>query len=172
MSGTRPADCTAVNEPEDGCAPAVAGRRPDDSGFTLIELMVSLSIIALVGTFALSAQVAATRATREQSNRQVAAQLLARELDSVRGLGGSTALELEPTDNQQVNGLSLDITRTIDTCWQVLSANGTTPTCGATELPDSAEMARVVVTVSWLEGNRTQTQSGAVTINADPVFPA
>jgi Tfp pilus assembly protein PilV len=132
--------------------------------------MVSLLIISLVGTFAVALQMATSRATRTESNRQVADQLLGRELDKARGLGGSAATSLDPDNAVQVNGLNLDVSRTVATCWQVLSADGRTPTCTAVQTTGSAAMAHVVVTVSWLEGDKTYAQSGDLTVNADPVF--
>jgi prepilin-type N-terminal cleavage/methylation domain-containing protein len=146
------------------------GRRSGDAGFTLVELMVSLFIVSLVGMFATTMQISSSRATRTESNRQVAAQLVTRELDAVRGLGGSQAQDLDPDSTTQINGLNLEVTRTVDTCWQVISADGKTPTCAATQAAGSAEMDHVVVTVSWVESGKTYTQSGDVTVNADPVF--
>lgn len=147
--------------------PAAAGWRRDE-GFTLAELMVSLMVVALVGTFAASAHLASLRATRVESDRQVAAQLLTRELDRVRGMGGSAAAE---SRTEQISGLAFGVDRTVVTCWQVLSTDGRTPTCAATEAAGSAEMVHVVVAVSWRDGERTYTQRGDVTVNADPVFP-
>jgi prepilin-type N-terminal cleavage/methylation domain-containing protein len=141
-----------------------------DSGFTLVELMVSLFVVALVGTFAAALQMATSHATRVEANRQVAGQLLARELDTVRGLGGSGASSLDPDSTVQVNGLNLEVTRSVTTCWQVLSVDGKTPTCAVVQTTGSAEMEHVVITVSWLDGDKTYAQSGNVTVNADPVF--
>jgi hypothetical protein len=132
--------------------------------------MVSLVIISLLGTFAAALQMATSSAIRTESNRQVADQLLGRELDKARGLGGSAATSLDPDSTVQVNGLNLEVSRAVATCWQVLSADGKTPTCTAVQTVGGAEMARVVVTVSWLEGDKTYAESGALTVNADPVF--
>lgn len=151
---------------------AAAGGWSDDSGFTLIELMVSLFVVALVGTFAMSLQMATSSVARTEANRQIAAQLLARELDKVRGLGGLGAAAIEPDTTEQINGVDFAVARTVDTCWQLLSADGKTPTCLVGALLGSAEMAHVVITISWLERDKTYTQSGDVTINADPAFPA
>ncbi|WP_433303982.1 PilW family protein [Actinoplanes sp. CA-030573] len=153
---------------------AEGGGHLRDAGFTLVELMVALSVTALVGTFALSAQLANSRATRTEANRQVAAQVLARELDKARGLGGTVAAtDLAGTDTQQVNALELQVTRTVDTCFQIVGAGGTTScTTAAAQPAGSAEMEHVTITVAWQEGAQTFSQSGDILINADPVFPS
>ena len=148
--------------------PAVPG---GDDGFTMIELMVSLFIVALVGTFAAALQMASSRAVRTQADRQIAAQLVTRELEKARGMGGDAAAGLDPSESQQINGLTFQLTRTVDPCWQTLSADGKTLTCTGTQVSGSQEMAHVVIVVSWAEGDKTATQSGDVTLNPDPVFP-
>ncbi|MFC3383680.1 type IV pilus modification PilV family protein [Couchioplanes azureus] len=160
-----------MNEAADHGANA-AGGRPDDAGFALLELMMAMFVVGLVGTFTASLQLISLATTRAEANRQVAAQLVSGELDRLRGLGGKEAAKEPPVSNPVINGLEFEMTTSVTPCWQVLTPGDTTPECVDHSQPGSAEMARVLVTVTWPEGGGMRSQRGDAMINAEKAIPS
>jgi prepilin-type N-terminal cleavage/methylation domain-containing protein len=67
-----------------------------DDGFTLIEMLMALGLIAIVSAYALAFHVSTLSTGRTQANRQVAAQLVSQALDRAQRDGGAAVLANPP----------------------------------------------------------------------------
>lgn len=154
--GLRSRDCRLRPRPAPG----------RDDGFTMIELMVSLTILALVSAaFAYGLQLAMS-VTREDRARVQASNLAARELEIVRNEFGSSktapntiAATSSVTNPHQLPGgsagqpLDLDGTKftVVRTVEWLPAGSGTSPCDGGSAV--TYPSLGVNVRVSWLENN-------------------
>jgi prepilin-type N-terminal cleavage/methylation domain-containing protein len=142
-----------------------------DGGFTLIEAVVALALIGLVTAWATSFHISSLRVTREQANRQVAAQMSSRALDTARKTGGAALLASPPSPViVQVNGVAFTQQWTVTQCRQV-SPGGDCATVAPA--PGIAELVKVVVSVQWSDGGRILAQRTAALLSSamsDPTF--
>jgi prepilin-type N-terminal cleavage/methylation domain-containing protein len=123
-----------------------AGRwpvRPDDAGFSLVEVIVAISLMAVVmsamGTFYVSSLVT----TSAQSGRQAAMQLATDALERARALPVTTVEAGLPNEVKTVDGVPYTQTWQVATC---RLSSGACVTTGSTH-----PYLRVTVTVSWTE---------------------
>lgn len=96
----------------------LARRRPApqhaDEGFTLIEVLVALTIFAIVSAAAVIALVAGVRAGNDSNDRVTAAQVAQQEVDRARALPApSLAASPDATRTTVLGGKSFSVTRTI-----------------------------------------------------------
>jgi prepilin-type N-terminal cleavage/methylation domain-containing protein len=141
-----------------------------DDGFTLLEMIVAVALIGMVGAFAIRFQVSSLSVTREQADREVAAQLASEALDSDRAIGGSALLSAPPPNRTvTVNGITFTQTQSVTTCRQV-SPGG--PCTSNPPAPGVAELARVVVTVQWSAAGYPRSEKAAGLISAAAYEPA
>ncbi|MPZ69634.1 MAG: DNRLRE domain-containing protein [Actinobacteria bacterium] len=123
----------------------IARRRAGgEAGVTLIELMIALTIFAVVSSGVAIAMGSALGLTRNNRNRSVAANLAATEMDIVR----STKFESLPLTDVETKKTITDVEYTIlrQTAW--VSKDGTSGVCSP---PEGTALAflRVFVTVTW-----------------------
>jgi type II secretory pathway pseudopilin PulG len=147
---------------------AVAAGR-SDSGATLVEMLVALGLVALVASFSLTFQISSMSTMRTQADRQVAAQLASRALDTVRTTSATALLSSPPAPRvETVNQLEFTQRWSITPCRQRVPASGCTEPGPA---PGTAEMVRVVVTVQWGDSGRTLTEQAAALVGSASVEP-
>ncbi len=127
-------------------------RRRDDDGFTIAEVMVALLIFALMSTGSIFATISMLQITRDARNRQVAANLAAQEIDTVRSYSDATAVVDRAFDPPAQNGTDFHVDRTVS--WQSIPV-GDDEGDGCTLVP-MRYVASVTVTVTW-HGMRSET---------------
>ncbi|MCL2091420.1 MAG: prepilin-type N-terminal cleavage/methylation domain-containing protein [Micrococcales bacterium] len=126
-------------------------RRRDD-GFTITEVMAALLIFALMSTGSIFATMSMLQITRDARNRQVAANLAAQEIDTVRSYADATAVVDRAFDPPAQNGTEFHVDRAVS--WQSIPV-GDDEGEGCTLAP-MRFVAAVTVTVTW-KGMRPQT---------------
>jgi type II secretory pathway pseudopilin PulG len=135
-------------------------------------MLVSLGLIGMVGAVALSFLVASSVTTREQANRQAAAQLASRSVDTARALGGAQLLAAPPpTASTTVNGVAFTTELAVTLCRQ--STPGAACSTTVPAAPGIAELVHVAVDVRWQEGPEVRHERAAILLNAaviDPTF--
>lgn len=166
----RPAAAAALRP---GCGGRTAPFPPADGGFTLVEMVVAIGLIATIATSATTLHITSMAVAREQADRQVAAQMVSRALDTARSRGGAALLASPPpTLTVQVNGISFRQRWSVTRCWRA-PAGGDCTTADAG--PGIAELTRVVVTVEWTDAGVERAEHTAALVSAavvDPAFPA
>ncbi len=144
-----------------------------DDGFTLLELLLSVGLIGLVGAFAIAFHTSSLSVTRQQANREVAAQLASEALDRARATGGAAVLARgHGAATRTVNGIRFSEEWTASPCTQA-APGGVCTTAPA--VPGALELARVVVTVRWSEAGGVRSERVAALVSAaesEPVFPS
>lgn len=130
---------------------------------TIIELMIALTIFAVVTAGVAVAMGSALGLTRNNRNRSVAANLAAEEMDVVRSTNFTSLALTDVTKTRTVDGVNYSILR--QTAW--VSKDGTGGVCSP---PAGTALAflKVLVTVTWpnMQGVRPVTSE---TILAPPV---
>jgi type II secretory pathway pseudopilin PulG len=87
------------------------GRRPNDTGFGLLELVVAISLLSL-SVLALTLQMSsAMTVSRNNRNRSIAANLASREMDLVRSAKFSTLPLGLTTSAYPLDGVTYTIKR-------------------------------------------------------------
>jgi prepilin-type N-terminal cleavage/methylation domain-containing protein len=142
------------------------GVRPgaDDAGFTLLEVLVSMGVVVVVSAFALLFHVSSMSTVRGESNRQVAAQLVAEALDEAQATGGAALATATPQPvGTTVNDVTFTRTWSVEVCRQITPGGACTVAAPAAGV---AELVRVVVAVSWQESGAERTERSAVLLAA------
>ncbi len=122
-------------------------RKPSsDAGFTLVEVVVATTLIAVVMTALTSFFISTLQVTNLQGNQQTAAQLATDGVEMARALPGTTLLGNPPSDPTPLerHGVLFGRTWSVSACWQPLAGGN----CGA-QVAGYVPFLRVVVTVSW-----------------------
>jgi prepilin-type N-terminal cleavage/methylation domain-containing protein len=114
----------------------------NETGMTLIELVVAMMVFALISVALAYSMLAALRATGNSRGRVVAANLAAQEIDLVRSVDNVFNL-LDDSRQQTIDGITYTVSR--DTGW--VNSSGGDDSCGAGS--GSLQYKRVNVTVSW-----------------------
>jgi prepilin-type N-terminal cleavage/methylation domain-containing protein len=142
---------------------AVRGRRAtarDDSGMTIIELLVAIVVFAVVASGVAVAMGSSLDLARNNRNRSVSANLASLEMDKVRSADFTTLAPGLVTSTRIVDGVGYTIER--DSEW--VSQNATT---GACDSPSGSKPAylRVTVEVRWpnMSGARPVTSQTILT---------
>jgi hypothetical protein len=131
--------------------------------------MVSLAIVGIVAVSGTMFQISSLRLVRTAANRQVAAQMVTRALDTARAAGGATVLASPPaTATVQLNGVTFTERWTVTLCRQAVAGGGCATVPAA---PGTAELAKVVVSVQWPEGGGVRTQQTAALLSAAATEP-
>ena len=123
----------------------VAGRRSTtESGMTLLELVVAMSIMALMMTGIAATVGSGFTLVRNNRNRDVAANLASQEMDTVRELASSSFTSLAPAvTTQRVGGVPYTVNRELT--W--VADNASNGPCDAPN--QSPQVVRVHVWVDW-----------------------
>ena len=121
-----------------------------EAGFTLIEVLVSALLVALIASAAATALVSTAHTSADQRFRSQADGLATQDQERLRGLS-----------DQQLESLTQSRTSTVDgTTFTVQSTSTYEDTSGATSCHSTAAAYyRIVSTVSWSEGFSGQTGS-------------
>lgn len=128
----------------------------DESGMSLIELVVAISIFAIVMTGVAATLAAGLALTRTNQHRSVAANLASQEMDTIRASDFSSLVDRSVTQN--VGGITYTIYRSLT--WVAHNAsNG--PCDGVNTAP---EVLRVHVGVDWPR------RRGAAIVTSDSVI--
>jgi prepilin-type N-terminal cleavage/methylation domain-containing protein len=145
--------------PEDGAAvppsggPAVSrrrlwrtARRRADEGFGLVEMLVSMTILALVMLTMAGQLGAVLKVARNNRNRSVAANLAGREMDIVRNLDFPTlsAQIGQTVSTATVDAFDYTVTRTLE----LISQTSTSGACDGGS-GNSPAFVRVSIAVTW-----------------------
>src|SRR5882762_5123380 len=154
---------------EELCVPAVqsSGRSRRDKGFTLVESMVAMGILAVIATAAAAMLMHALGVTGSDRQRVRAASLAAQEIERVRGL-----MQSNPSAIAQSDG-----SRTATTISPTLFTLTADPVVSGTpyHLVDSGEWTsassynslKLTVTATWndMRGIKPVVNSSILTIN-------
>lgn len=137
--------------------------RRDSGGFTLLELVVAMSILSLL-MLGLAATIGgALTVVRNNRNRSVAANLASQELDIVRETIASSFTSLAPAiTTQLVGGVPFTVNRELT--W--VSKNATNGPCDAAN--QTPQVLRVHVWVDW-PARRGVPPASADTVLTPPV---
>ncbi len=142
----RPVDSLTVNWRERRVSGRVErGVERGDDGFTLIEVVVSLVIFAILASAAIAMVLTALQVGRSNRARVVAAQLASRQIEEVRGMRTQdipTGVTTLP--NVTTSGTTFHISQNAD----YVNSNGTANACDS---PSGASLGykQVSVTVTW-----------------------
>ena len=113
-------------------------------GLTIIELMVALTVFAVVMTAVAAMLSASLLTTANNRNRSVASNLAAQEMEVVRATSFTSLPVGQVTSNQVVDGVLFTVTR--DSEW--VSQNADSGACDG-ESGQALAFLRVDVTVTW-----------------------
>lgn len=138
---------------------------PDDSGMTLIELIVAMSLFLVLITSSMSVLLVALRTTEVNRDRVAAANLAGREIEILRGQfngasRGPGTVSIGPVDNQNpltgaagspvvLDNVSYKVTRTAQ--WTTVGATTVSACDDGTN--DELAFLRVNVKVTWSRDN-------------------
>jgi prepilin-type N-terminal cleavage/methylation domain-containing protein len=132
------------------------------AGFTLIEVLVTALIVALLGTATATALITSSHAAGDERLRSQADSLSSQDLERLRGLSDA-----------QLNGLSQHRTVTFNgTPFTIQSTSGYLDTTGAnTCTSTSVAYYKITSTVTWPEGysNRTDLKVSDESVLSRPV---
>lgn len=136
---------------------SVRVRAPDDTGFTLIEVMVALAIVAIALVPLLRLHLMSLDATIWAQDYTTAVMLAQKTMTekmapipSERGLGERKSGELEPGEE---NG-NFDEPAYARYQWHTLIGEQEELTLG--EIAQPLEMQRIQVTITWEDGQRSR----------------
>lgn len=115
-----------------------------ESGVTIIELLIAMTIFAIVASGVAVGMGSALGLTRNNRNRSVAANLAAKEMDVVRSIKFESLPISYVVRTETVDSVAYEIARDVD--W--VTRDGTDGVCSP---PSGTSLAflRVVVTVTW-----------------------
>jgi len=121
-----------------------------EGGFTLIEVLVSALLVALIATAAAKALVTTAHTSADQRLRSQADGLATQDQERLRGLSDTQLASLSQSHPSTVDG----------TTFTVQSTSAYEDTTGATSCSSTAAAYyRIVSTVSWTEGFNNQAAS-------------
>jgi prepilin-type N-terminal cleavage/methylation domain-containing protein len=146
-----------------------------DGGFTLAEVLIALTLIGVVGSFAVGFQVNSMSIAREQADRQAAAQLLAQGVDEARKTGGAALLAepalAAPTPTRLYVGRT-EFRRAWTAAACVRDAGvSCSPAALAAARPGVPRLARVQVTVTWQDADDLRSEQAVALLNAETAEP-
>jgi prepilin-type N-terminal cleavage/methylation domain-containing protein len=119
-----------------------------DAGFTLIEVIVSTSLITVVMAALTLSITSLRRVSGVQSGQQTAARLATDGVEAARALTAADLLATPPSDAAQPrrDGVAYARTLSVTRCWQPPGGGD----CGA-QASGYVPFLRVAVTVTWPE---------------------
>ncbi len=139
-----------------------AGGREEEAGVTLVEVLVSMALLAVIGTVTAAGLTAALKATADSRDRIVAANLAAQQMDILRTVRNDE-LQAETTTTYQQVGQT---TFTIDTVTAWTVGRSEAEACTAFAHSNGGlgrRFLEVNVEVSWPRlGNRQPVRSSSI----------
>lgn len=158
-----------------------------EEGFTLIEVMVAISVVAIVLAATTSWLVTATRTTNHQRMTQAAARVVTQHSDALHDLGPAQLFDQAGTATISDGSAEFVVTTVVDDCFAVVP-NADDPSVnfddgisacltGAGAAPEhSVHYFMVSITAKWDDPTCESTCSYSETIvmngDVDPVFPS
>ncbi len=147
--------------------------RRDDGGFSLIEVLVSLGLVAVVVVSAAVFHVSSLTTARRQVNRQAAVQVVSWAVEEARKAGGAAVLASPPQPaTVQRNGIEFTVESTVSACRRFVLSGECIPVAPS---GGTAQLARLSVTVQWTDAAIRQREYAAVllsTATTEPMFRA
>lgn len=134
--------------------------KADDSGMTLVEVIVAMMIFAIIAVGVSYSTAATLRMSSDTSSREVATSLAAAEIDAVRAVADPFSIFTAPARTVLVDNTAYTVNRSAG--W--VSATGTTSGCG--NGTGELQYKRVNVSVSWPGMLSTNSAARADTIIA------
>lgn len=119
--------------------------RENQDGFTIIEVMVAMTVFAMIAAGVAAGIVSTLYLTQDNRSREAALNLANQALDAARSTKDVFTLD-DDTSTQSVGAQGYTITRT--TNW--INSDGTDNSCGAGS--GVLSYKRVAITVSWTSG--------------------
>jgi prepilin-type N-terminal cleavage/methylation domain-containing protein len=133
---------------------------PDESGFTLVEVLVALALITTVmGTLG-SLFITSQQVSRHQSHLQAAVRLVEEGLERARGYGGPTLLMGRASCGTCFNASGYDagyLTNTVR--WDAPVTNAT-PAVPISDTPETLPLNNVTYSRYWFVGKCWQPAAG------------
>lgn len=124
--------------------PGRRGTTSNESGLTLIELVIAISVFAVMAGGIASTASSGLNLIRNDRNRSVAANLASQEMDEIRQTGfASLPLSGLTTATRTVDGVPYEVERSFD----FVATNATTSACDS--LSSAPEILRATVRVRW-----------------------
>jgi prepilin-type N-terminal cleavage/methylation domain-containing protein len=144
-----------------------------DAGFTLIEVLVSISLIGVVMAALTTFFVSAQGVANVQDGQQTAVQLATDGIEAARALSPADLLASPPSDQTPPtrNGITFTRTWSVTSCWQPPTGGD----CGG-QASGYVPFLRAVVTVTWpdtgCQAKRCSYTTGTLVSAADaePLF--
>ena len=127
---------------------AARGGRGGDEGVTLIEMLVALTVFALMGSGIAGMMITAVKTSRDADVRAAGAQIVARELDVARGAGLGLIAQGRVTSSSVVNDRTYVVTR--DATYVRRGSTGSP--CDSAGNQGSSYL-RITATATWTPGN-------------------
>lgn len=126
---------------------AVHRGRHDDDGVSLVEVIVAISVLAVVLTGTASALISSSAATRDSRDRSVGTNIAVEQLSALQALPFTSLAIGRTTDSVVVDGVTYDVTIDLD---YVDVENGGGTSCNASSSPGS-DLDYVVadIAVTW-----------------------
>lgn len=126
---------------------AIYGDRHDDDGVSLVEVIVAISVLAVVLTGTASALISSSAATRDSRDRSVGTNIAVEQLSQLQAMPFTSLVIGRTTDTVVVDGVSYDVAIDLDYV-DVESGGGTS--CNASNTP-GADLDYVVadISVNW-----------------------
>ena len=113
---------------------AVHRGRHDDDGVSLVEVIVAISVLAVVLTGTASALISSSAATRDSRDRSVGTNIAVEQLSALQALPFTSLAIGRTTDSVVVDGVTYDVTIDLD---YVDVENGGGTSCNASSSPGS-----------------------------------
>jgi prepilin-type N-terminal cleavage/methylation domain-containing protein len=118
----------------------------EESGLTLIEILVAMTIFAIIAVGIAAGVTASLVNTRDSREREAALNLAASQIDLVRSVTDVFSVNDTPgPTNIVVGGVAYHVSRT--TNW--VTSSGADATCGANAAGSTLLYKRVTISVSW-----------------------
>ncbi|KQO63647.1 type IV pilus modification PilV family protein [Curtobacterium sp. Leaf261] len=123
-------------------------RARDERGFTLVEVIIAMTLFALIVAGALAGIATVMRITSDNTGRSAAVNLASSAIDSARVEAASNITGMSgSTTSTPVDGRSYKVVRTL--AWQY--TNGTSNQCSASSTGTAAQLLflHIHITVTW-----------------------
>jgi prepilin-type N-terminal cleavage/methylation domain-containing protein len=123
--------------------PLRRGRRRDERGFSLAEVVVAMAVLGIGAAAALTTFVAGTRAVRDVTLRTAAANLLSRQIESARAVRTIDVADGRQVTTQVASGTTFTITQDVT----YIDPSSSTTLCAGTG--NTLAYKLISVTVTW-----------------------
>src|ERR671933_93594 len=123
--------------------PSRRGRRRDERGFSLAEVVVAMAVLGIGAAAALTTFVAGTRAVRDLTLRTTAANLLSRQIEAARAVRTLDVSDGHQVTTQVTGGTTFTVTQDVT----YIDPTSSTTLCAGTG--NTLAYKLISVTVTW-----------------------